>query len=730
MHFRGSGFRRFLFPAGFGALYLLLLQFPVNGFGQAYDYSLFYRVVPKEKVMAIIKKQAYPLMQKKGIPGIEIEARFASQVPTLADSVASILRYQADMQAIISGDSMALKKQKLPKKKAVWEKNITAMVRQLIESGAYQWQNLLARNFSDRILVFHSDIQVLPSAKLEVKETITVFNGNGQRSPDIDYLANYEPNNDIQRGIVRDFPTRYLAKDGFWENVGFTLKSVTRNGKESNYKTESLDNGTRIMVGDADVLIEEGLHTYVFTYETDRQVIYHTGKDELYWNVNGNGWVFSADSVSCTIQFPQGATILEDACYTGVQGSTDRFCTSNKKGPNIIHFNNTKGLEPWQGLTVAASIQNGILAKTPPRNWQSVIRDNFGIKVLGITLAGLSLIYFVAWFFMGRDPKKGTIIPQLEPPSGLSPADVGYIEQQGFNPHLFAAALVDMAVHKYLKIELETKKFVFKWTVYHFVKPVGVNPGDGNSMNLKYGFRPADLYGETAEKGKYNPRLKSCFDGLKSSLEARFRKPKKGMGALSRMFVRNDGFTGCGVFVVLGAIVFSVFYVINQYTPNILAVMGLLAMAIVMVHGLFVKIMSAYTKKGREAMDHIEGFKMYLETAEQNLYEYFSPPEKTLELFEKYLPYAIALKVENAWAEKFDDILQKALEGGYRPAYYSGSGHSFGRSFSAGAISSSLSSGLGSSTASASTPPSSSSGGSSGGGSSGGGGGGGGGGGW
>ena len=64
------------------------------------------------------------------------------------------------------------------------------------------------------------------------------------------------------------------------------------------------------MVGDADNLIDQGVHTYVLSYESDRQVIFHGDKDELYWNVNGNGWVFYADSVSCTIHFPKGAAIL------------------------------------------------------------------------------------------------------------------------------------------------------------------------------------------------------------------------------------------------------------------------------------------------------------------------------------------------------------------------------------------------------------------------------------
>jgi hypothetical protein len=40
-----------------------------------------------------------------------------------------------------------------------------------------------------------------------------------------------------------------------------------------------------------------------------------------------------------------------------------------------------------------------------------------------------------------------------------------------------------------------------------------------------------------------------------------------------------------------------------------------------------------------------------------------NPPEKTPELFEKFLPYALALNVEQEWCEKFADVLAQARAG-------------------------------------------------------------------
>jgi len=129
-------------------------------------------------------------------------------------------------------------------------------------------------------------------------------------------------------------------------------------------------------------------------------------------------------------------------------------------------------------------------------------------------------------------------------------------------------------------------------------------------------------------------------------------------------------------------------------------------------------------------MDQIEGFRMYLETAEGELLNQLHPPELTPERFEKYLPYALALDVESAWSEKFSWALADAATGPgdndhhrFHHSWYEG------RNYDTHNFAYHLSQSMDTAIASASTPPGSSGGGG-GGGSSGGGGGGGGGGGW
>jgi uncharacterized membrane protein len=119
---------------------------------------------------------------------------------------------------------------------------------------------------------------------------------------------------------------------------------------------------------------------------------------------------------------------------------------------------------------------------------------------------------------------------------------------------------------------------------------------------------------------------------------------------------------------------------------------------------------------------------MYLGVAEKDRLYSVKEPERTPELFESFLPYALALNVENQWAERFSDILASIEKDStaYKPGWYSGATWS---TLGAAGFASSLSGSLSSTISSSSTAPGSSSGGG-GGGSSGGGGGGGGGGGW
>ncbi len=152
----------------------------------------------------------------------------------------------------------------------------------------------------------------------------------------------------------------------------------------------------------------------------------------------------------------------------------------------------------------------------------------------------------------------------------------------------------------------------------------------------------------------------------------------------------------------------------------------LILVATVGINVAFHWLLKAPTSAGRQLLDKIEGFGMFLSAVDADRLNRLTPSAKTPELFEKYLPYAVALDSEQAWAQQFSTVLNQAGQAGqaYRPGWYRGT-----TGLTAGAFAASLGGSFSSAIAASSSAPGVSSGGG-GGGFSGGGGGGGGGGGW
>jgi hypothetical protein len=138
---------------------------------------------------------------------------------------------------------------------------------------------------AERIIDYRSDIAVDRDGWLTVTETIAVVAAGES----------------IKRGIYRDFPTSYPGP--LWTRVlvPFEVLRVERDGQPEPYHTESLENGTRIYIGQEDVEIEHGPHTYRLTYRTGEQLGFFPDHDQLYWNVTGNGWAFPIDCATANV---------------------------------------------------------------------------------------------------------------------------------------------------------------------------------------------------------------------------------------------------------------------------------------------------------------------------------------------------------------------------------------------------------------------------------------------
>jgi len=563
------------------------------------------------------------------------------------------------------------------------------------------FSSLAGAQNTERILSFDSSIEIKADSSLLVTEKIKVVS-QGKK---------------IKRGIYRDFPTRYKDHYGINYVVGFDIINITRDGKKEPYHTKPLSNGIRIYIGHKDYYLASGQYTYTITYRTNRQLGFFKDHDELYWNVTGNGWDFPIMHASATVQLPEGAerSFLAHQAYTGYQGSREQAAIVERDAFGRLYYETTRKLKPHEGLTIVASWPKGYV--TPPSSMDKVqyfLDDNRGniVGLLGVLVILGYYLYF--WHLVGRDPKKGTIIPLFHPPAKFSPAAMRYIYKMAYDNKAFTASVLNMAVKGYLEVEEREGIGILNIGRTYTIKRRG-----HDISRLTIGEKAVDrmLLGSDNEitlKQENHVIIRAAINGLQRTL-------KKEVETV--YFLTNSKYFGFGLLATIIFFIVTFSFLANGGSPLILFPCWFLVVA---TNVIFYHLLKAPTLKGRKMMDQIEGFKMFLSVTEKDRLNLLNPPEKTPELFEKYLPYALALDVEQKWAQQFSDVFARlAQEGqGYYPRWYAG--RSWDR-FNTRGFASSLGSSFSGAIASSSQAPGSSSGF---GGGSGGGGGGGGGGGW
>jgi uncharacterized membrane protein YgcG len=620
---------------------------------------------------------------------------------------------------------------------------------------------------AERILRFDSDITVHEDGSMAVRETLKV------QAQGIE----------IKRGIYRDFPTLYRTRWFTRRAVPFEVTEVLRDGRPEPHHTAPLTNGVRVYAGSADVFLKPGIYTYTFAYETDRQLGYFEDHDELYWNVTGNGWAFPIDVAAATVALPSSvpSSAIRTEGYTGPQGAKGKDFTAGALPNGRATFQTTHALSPRDGLTIVVMWPKGHVRPVESgRRLADFANDNPDLLVGAFGLLALLFYYVVAWDRVGRDPRRGVIMPLFEPPPGLSPAAVRYLMRMGYDNRCLTAAVLNMAVKGHLTIEENAGGYALRKAV----------PGaSALSAEERKAATAFFLGGSPIELTQSNHSfVGGAIHALKRALA---------MGMEKRYFLTNRPYLVPGIVIsvatllltgVLGArgpepafVPLFLYLWLSIWTvgvaalvvsagalwraalagghprlPSIGGAVGMTLLCLPFLGGealgiyflgktssvwvvaivsaaaainlAFYHLLKAPTSGGRALMDQVEGFRMYLDATEEDELKFLYQPRRTPEVFERYLPYAVALGVETRWTERFSDVLAAAGRAGeaYSPAWYSGSAWT---SLGASGFVSSIGSSLSTAIASSSTAPGSSSGGG-GGGSSGGGGGGGGGGGW
>lgn len=605
----------------------------------------------------------------------------------------------------------------------------------------------------EQIHRYHTQIEVLKTGDILVTETIEA-QAEGRQ---------------IKRGIYRDLPLFRRTFLGGYLPTDYDILSVKRDGEQESYHTEESDDGyLRVYFGKSSYFLPKGIYTYEFKYKVSSQVFFYDDFDELNWNVIGHSWDFPILQATAEVVSPQNAPLDDYAVYTGKVLSKGQDFIAREVGNNL-QVMTTKTLAPGQGMTVAVAWPSGYIEPQEDMiGWAFFWKQHPGflIALLGfLTMAGY---YYYAWNEVGRDPGSRGLAPFYTPPDGISPAMAAYIESLGDAPakRCVSAAIMSLAAKGYYTIEQQSaSKYKITRTEDLERRPeisedeAILYDAIGRSLTLSRSSTTMikasdDLMKKLNElcHGRYFMKNSWWwFYGLLPFAATLFLLATSGVageefwiGSLFMMvfggvslsvfiFAVKSLITGAGtekaqaVFLILWSSMFSIggfmgFFLAASSASWLLLITLLLSITL---FGLMRVPMKAPTRRGQEVMDHIFGLKYYMEDVEGDILKQYDPPEMSRDLYERYLPYAVALEVEAKWADKFTFALgaatAAAMASATSPHWYRSS---YGGLGSGGFSASSMVSSFGSALSAASSSSSSSGGGSSGGGGGGGGGGG------
>ena len=501
-----------------------------------------------------------------------------------------------------------------------------------------------------RLLKFYSEIDVLADSSVDVTENITFQFIGGP-----------------WQGIYRTIPIEYAGPRGLNYSLFVDVKRITdEGGNKLRFETsrERQYLKLKIYIPNAD----NSTRTISIEYVVTDALRFFEDHDEFYWNVTGDEWPIPIADAGAHITLPSGASDIRTNVFTGAYRSTGRNATAEVTGTGV-DVRTTSPLGIHEGLTVAVAFDKGAVREpTAFSRFILYLRSNWP---LGLPIIAFPLMFWW-WWTRGRDPRLRPIAAQYEPPDKLTPGEVGTLIDNSVDMRDITASIVDLAVRGYMTIEEQQKDHLLGLThskeyVFHLKKSqadwASLKP---HEQELLGGIFANGTAGDAVSLNDLHNRFYQNIAGIKNQIFA-------SLVGQSYYAQRPDsvraGYIGFGI--VVGVILIGGGSWLSKHwgmAPLPFFVAGALTAVIICGFGWF---MPARTQAGAAALEKILGFEDFLNHVEADR---FNRMIKTPEMFEKFLPFAMALGVEKNWSKAFQNIYTQPPEwyqgGSYGPGFY------------------------------------------------------------
>ena len=500
-----------------------------------------------------------------------------------------------------------------------------------------------------RIEKFSSEILVAPNGSIDVTEVITVRFIGGP-----------------WHGLYRSIPVEYVTPQQLNYSLFLTVKNIAdSDGNKLKFEAsrERHYRKLKIFVPNAD----NSTHTISIEYTVSDALRFFEDHDELYWNITGDEWDVPIQTADARIILPEGTTNIRANVFTGSFRSTAHDADVGVVG-NGVEVRTRDPLRYHEGLTVAVAFDKGFVHEPTAFDKLSLfLRSNWPLGLPFITFA----IMFYLWWTRGRDPRLRPIAAQYEPPDQLTPGEAGTLVDNSADMRDITSSIVDLAVRGYMVIEEHQKdrmlglvhdkdyNFVLKKerSEWGTLKP--------HEQVLLNGFFTMGTVGESVSMSNLENRFYKNLPDIKSRIfeslvtHGYYRRRPDSVRA---------SYIGIGVVIGLLSIWGGTGIASSMgMAPLPFIIAGVLSAVIICGFGWF---MPAHTEQGARALEGVLGFEDFLNHVESDR---FNRTIKTPQMFEKFLPFAMALGVEKNWSKAFQGIMTQPPDwyrGSYGPNFY------------------------------------------------------------
>ena len=552
----------------------------------------------------------------------------------------------------------------------------------------------------DRIVSFTSDVTLLKDSTLDVREEF-VAHSEG------DYF---------RYGMVRDLPIDSEARwdrqlvGPYAKDTGIRVKilEISEDGTPVDYEQGSDASYQQVRIVPWQPLTL-GDHHFVVHYEADGVTQFLAERDQLYWNAVGHFWRLPVDDAVVRLHVPPEVPpgIVTAQAYAGGRGANlanlGRF-----GGKPVEHSAIADGFEfrmtnlgIAQSLSVSLDWPKGFIM---PPTLGPLAHDGW----LLIAPALLLLYYLVVWLTLGRQPQRGTIAIQYQPPQGLSPAAIRYIRTTGCDGRTLAATIAQLAARGCIGIEPLTGSQSGKYKVTRLsVDPkslqpplaaeeltvlaalfddgpaVVLDPRNGNPLNrylmrinIELQKKLNNLYFTRNARWLALGTLASLCTAIGMALTAHGRNSDLmtllfltwwfffcffllgiiAVMALLPALGRMMRGLGGAKEVLIGTAVIGAFgvggvAVLWQMKSAMSPAYALSLAALVAINIAAFPALKRLTPLGRQTLEQIEGFRLFLEKVEQDRMQRLTAEDPRSGGSFEFMPYAIALEVREAWGD-------------------------------------------------------------------------------